>query len=128
MSRTLNLALIPGDGIGTEVVAEAMKVLLAIAPLAEFKDKLFHIHAKDVTLNRVALDDVGRFDFPLRWHTPCIPGYGEIDWPHFFAALLRSGYDDAVCIEVEDDSFGGTLAGRKQALRVSRNMLKPFFG
>ncbi|CAB4870957.1 MAG: 3-isopropylmalate dehydrogenase [Actinobacteria bacterium] len=32
MSRTLNLALIPGDGIGTEVVAEAMKVLLAIAP------------------------------------------------------------------------------------------------
>ena len=35
MSRTLNLALIPGDGIGTEVVAEAMKVLAAIAPLAD---------------------------------------------------------------------------------------------
>ena len=35
MSRTLNLALIPGDGIGTEVVAEAMKVLLALAPLAD---------------------------------------------------------------------------------------------
>ena len=35
MSRTLNLALIPGDGIGTEVVVEAMKVLIAIAPLAD---------------------------------------------------------------------------------------------
>jgi 3-isopropylmalate dehydrogenase len=34
MSRTLDLALIPGDGIGTEVVAEAMKVLAAIAPAA----------------------------------------------------------------------------------------------
>lgn len=34
MSRTLNLALIPGDGIGTEVVAEAMKVLSAISPAA----------------------------------------------------------------------------------------------
>ena len=34
MSRTLNLALLPGDGIGTEVVAEAMKVLNAIAPAA----------------------------------------------------------------------------------------------
>ncbi|MEI6362457.1 MAG: 3-isopropylmalate dehydrogenase [Actinomycetes bacterium] len=34
MSRTLNLALIPGDGIGTEVVVEAMKVLDAIAPSA----------------------------------------------------------------------------------------------
>ncbi|MDP1876869.1 MAG: 3-isopropylmalate dehydrogenase [Actinomycetota bacterium] len=33
-SRTLSLALIPGDGIGTEVVAEAMKVLDAIAPAA----------------------------------------------------------------------------------------------
>ena len=35
MSRTLSLALIPGDGIGTEVVAEAMKVLDAIAPTAD---------------------------------------------------------------------------------------------
>ena len=35
MPRTLNLALIPGDGIGTEVVVEAMKVLAAIAPLAD---------------------------------------------------------------------------------------------
>lgn len=34
MATTLNLALIPGDGIGTEVVAEAMKVLAAIAPAA----------------------------------------------------------------------------------------------
>ncbi|MEC8406072.1 MAG: isocitrate/isopropylmalate family dehydrogenase, partial [Actinomycetota bacterium] len=30
----MNLALIPGDGIGTEVVAEAMKVLDAVAPKA----------------------------------------------------------------------------------------------
>ena len=31
---SINLALIPGDGIGTEVVAEAMKVLQAVAPAA----------------------------------------------------------------------------------------------
>jgi len=37
MSSTLNLALIPGDGIGTEVVAEAMKVLDAIAPAAQLE-------------------------------------------------------------------------------------------
>lgn len=35
MTRDLNLALIPGDGIGTEVVAGAMKVLNAIAPAAD---------------------------------------------------------------------------------------------
>lgn len=37
MPTTLNLALIPGDGIGTEVVAEAMKVLGAIAPAADLQ-------------------------------------------------------------------------------------------
>jgi len=35
MPTPLNIALIPGDGIGTEVVAEAMKVLAAVAPLAD---------------------------------------------------------------------------------------------
>ncbi len=34
MTRNLSLALIPGDGIGLEVVPEAMKVLAAIAPHA----------------------------------------------------------------------------------------------
>ncbi|MDA2987837.1 MAG: 3-isopropylmalate dehydrogenase [Actinomycetota bacterium] len=37
MATQLNLALIPGDGIGTEVVAEAMKVLQAIAPAADLE-------------------------------------------------------------------------------------------
>jgi 3-isopropylmalate dehydrogenase len=37
MPRTLNIALIPGDGIGTEVVAEAVKVLAAIAPAADLE-------------------------------------------------------------------------------------------
>ncbi|MFM8516254.1 MAG: 3-isopropylmalate dehydrogenase [Actinomycetota bacterium] len=37
MPTTLNLALIPGDGIGTEVVAEAMKVLDAITPAADLQ-------------------------------------------------------------------------------------------
>jgi len=34
MARDIKLAVIPGDGIGTEVVAEGLKVLQAVAPLA----------------------------------------------------------------------------------------------
>lgn len=34
MARDIKLAVIPGDGIGTEVVAEGLKVLEAVAPLA----------------------------------------------------------------------------------------------
>jgi len=36
MSANYSIALIPGDGIGTEVVAEALKVLEAVAPVAGF--------------------------------------------------------------------------------------------
>jgi hypothetical protein len=33
-----------------------------------------------------------------------------------------------VCIEVEDDTFGKSVAGRQRALRVARNMLAPYIG
>ena len=36
MTGNYSIALIPGDGIGTEVVAEAVKVLSALAPVAGF--------------------------------------------------------------------------------------------
>ncbi len=42
-------------------------------------------------------------------------------------SLMESGYDGPVCIEVEDDTFGKTLHGRKRALKVARNVLAPFF-
>ena len=92
-----------------------------------FRDKLFHLHAKDVKIYPDRLNDVGVFAEPLKWHQPRIPGYGEIDWARFMGALMESGYNGPVCIEVEDDTFGKTLAGRKKALRVARNVLQPYF-
>jgi sugar phosphate isomerase/epimerase len=99
-----------------------------ISPLAEFKDRLFHLHAKDVRIDRKALNEVGRFDYPLRWHQPRIPGYGDIDWAKFMGEVMRIGYTGPICIEVEDDTFGKTLEGRMKALKVARNVLAPFFG
>lgn len=99
-----------------------------VAAVAPFRDRLFHVHAKDVRIDRAAVAEVGRFDFPNRWHQPRIPGYGEIDWPRFMGELQRVGYDGPVCIEVEDDSFGSSLDGRMRALRVARNVLEPFLG
>lgn len=48
MTRTYSIALIPGDGIGTEVVAEAVKVLQAVAPRAgcEFVTTDFDLGAR----------------------------------------------------------------------------------
>ena len=99
-----------------------------LSPLEEFREKLFHLHAKDVQIDQRRLNQVGRFDFPLRWHQPRIPGYGDIDWAAYMGELTRIGFDGPLCIEVEDDTFGKTLEGRMKAVRVARNVLSPFFG
>ncbi|MBM3858625.1 MAG: sugar phosphate isomerase/epimerase [Verrucomicrobia bacterium] len=98
-----------------------------LSPLCEFKDKLFHLHAKDVRIRCERINDVGVFAVPVEWHQPRIPGYGDINWARFMAALMNIGYDGPVCIEVEDDTFGKTLEGRKAAVKVARNVLQPFF-
>ena len=97
-----------------------------LSPLREFKSKLFHIHAKDLMVHPEKLNESGIFAFPKEWHSPRIPGLGEINWAGFMARLYEVGYDGPVCIEVEDDSFGRTLEGRKQAVKVARNVLAPF--
>ncbi|MFA6563716.1 MAG: sugar phosphate isomerase/epimerase [Verrucomicrobiia bacterium] len=99
-----------------------------LSPLREFKGKLFHLHAKDVRIRRERINDVGIFAYPLEWHQPRIPGYGDINWARFMAALMDVGYDGPVCIEVEDGTFGNTLEGRQAAVKVARNALAPFFG
>ena len=97
-----------------------------LEPLREFRDKLFHIHAKDVRILRDRLNHVGIFAHPKEFHQPRIPGFGEIDWAQFIGTLLDVGYDGPVCVEVEDDTFGKTLEGRKRSLKVSRNVLKTY--
>lgn len=97
------------------------------SPLGEFQDKIFHIHAKDVKIRRDRLNEVGVFAPPLEWHQPRIPGYGEMDWGKFMAALMETRYRGPVCIEVEDDTFGKTLEGRQWALKTAKAVLDPYF-
>jgi sugar phosphate isomerase/epimerase len=98
-----------------------------LSPLREFKGKLFHLHAKDMTVHPQRLNEVGVFAYPKEWHTPRIPGFGDIDWAQFMARLYEINYDGALCIEVEDDTFGKELAGRQRALMVAKNVLSPYF-
>ncbi|MEI2722352.1 MAG: sugar phosphate isomerase/epimerase [Verrucomicrobiota bacterium] len=96
------------------------------SPLREFQSRLFHLHAKDVKIHHDRLDQVGVFAHPNDWHQPRIPGYGEMDWGRFIGAVMETSYRGPLCIEVEDDTFGKSLPGRKQALKVAGNVLRPF--
>lgn len=97
-----------------------------IKPLREFKEKLFHIHAKDVRLDQHRLDEVGIMATPLEFHTPKLPGLGDVDWGRFFSVLTDIGYDGPVCIEVEDRAYEGSLESRQGALIQSGRYLKQF--
>lgn len=97
-----------------------------LRPLWEFADKIFHAHAKDVRLDRYRLDEVGIMVPPLAYHSPKLPGLGEVDWGKFFSLLGDSGYTGPVCVEVEDRAFEGSLADRKAALVQSHRYLRQF--
>ncbi len=94
-----------------------------LAPLDEFKDRIVHAHAKDARIDRAGLDRHGVFSYPKLWHTPKIPGTGDVRWGAYFGALADAGYDGHVAIEVEDRAFEGSLEKRKESLILSRRYL-----
>lgn len=97
-----------------------------LAPLAEFRDRLVHVHAKDARIDRAALDAHGVLSYPKLWHTPKLPGLGDVRWGAFLGALAETGYDGHVAIEVEDRAFEGSLEKRKESLVISRRHLLQF--
>ena len=99
-----------------------------IGPIEEFSSRIFRVHLKDVTVDRKRLDDVGILAYPLEFHTPKLPGRGDVDWASFLRALAKAGYDGPVCVEVEEREFEGSLALRKQALALSYEYLNTLFG
>lgn len=97
-----------------------------IAPLREFKDRLFHIHAKDVRIDRERLNQVGILAHPSEYHTPKLPGLGDVNWGRFFSALTDAAYTGPVCVEVEDRAYEHSLAARQTSLRQSHNFLRNY--
>jgi sugar phosphate isomerase/epimerase len=97
-----------------------------LKPMRDFIDRIFHVHAKDVRVDQHKLDDVGVFAHPNLYHTPKLPGLGEIDWGRFFSVLGDAGYRGPVCVEVEDRNYEGSLADRKESLAQSYRYLSQF--
>lgn len=119
---------IPSDSFGlnfdpSHFILQMMDYCKAIR---EFAPKFFHAHAKDATIDRERLDEVGVFAFPNQWHTPKLPGLGDVNWGKFFAALSGAGYQGPVCIEVEDRAYEGSLETRKAALVQSGRYLRQY--
>jgi sugar phosphate isomerase/epimerase len=60
------------------------------------------------------------------WHTPKLPGLGDVNWTAFFSALTDTGYNGPVCVEVEDRAYEKTFEDRKRSLLQSARFLRNF--
>jgi sugar phosphate isomerase/epimerase len=97
-----------------------------LAPLREFASRISHVHAKDVRVDRHLLNQWGILAYPKLYHTPKLPGTGDVDWGRFFSVLGDAGYRGPVCVEVEDRIFEGSVENRIRALQQSYNYLRQF--
>ena len=85
------------------------------APLDEFKDKIFHVHAKDAAIDRARLAETGILtDFS--WWSYRIPGRGELDWKKLLSKLKANGYTGTISLEHEDAAYEGALPAVEQGL------------
>lgn len=94
--------------------------------IREFAGKLFHVHAKDLHIDREGLYNNGVLSQGMGWQVPRLPGLGDMDWAKFFAALTAARYDYVVSIEHEDRVFEGDEELVKRGFYLARDILKPF--
>jgi sugar phosphate isomerase/epimerase len=92
----------------------------------EFKERLFHIHAKDMMVDREGLYQNGVLSLGMGWQVPRLPGLGEVDWRKFIAALYAVGYDYVLSVEHEDRAFEKTEELVKRGFLIARDALKPY--
>ena len=97
-----------------------------IKPIYEFKDKIFHVHYKDIKLYPERLNDVGIMGYPLDFMSPKLPGLGDVDWGRYVSALTDIRYDGYTCIEIEDKAFEGSQKKVEDSLLLSQRYLKQF--
>ena len=92
----------------------------------EFAGRIFHVHAKDLHIDREGLYNNGVLSQGMGWQVPRLPGLGDMDWAKFFAALTAARYDYVVSIEHEDRVYEGDEELVKRGFYLSRDVLKPY--
>lgn len=120
--------ILPSDnfGINYDPSHFVWQMIDYIKPIYEFKDKIFHVHYKDIKVYPDKLQEVGIMGYPLDFMSPKIPGYGDVDWGKYVSALTDIGYDGYTCIEVEDKFFEGSQEKVLDSLKLSKRYMTQF--
>jgi sugar phosphate isomerase/epimerase len=92
----------------------------------DFGDRIFHVHAKDMRIDREQLYQRGVLSLGMGWQVPRLPGLGEVRWDQFISALYAVGYDYVISIEHEDRAFEKSEELVKRGFLIARDALRPF--
>ena len=120
--------ILPSDNLGINYDPShfVWQMIDYIRPLYAFKDKIFHVHYKDIKVYPDKLREVGVMAYPLDYMSPKLPGLGDVDWGKYVSALTDIGYDGYTCIEVEDRAFEGSREKVLDSLRLSKRYMEQF--
>ena len=91
----------------------------------DFASRIFHVHAKDMEVDRDGLYEQVVMSLGMGWQVPRLPGLGEVRWDRFLSALYAIGYDWVVSIEHEDRKFEGELEVVQRGFLLARDTLRP---
>ncbi len=121
--------IIPDDNFGLNLDPShlVLQMIDYERVVREFSSRIFHVHAKDLHIDREGLYNNGVLSQGMGWQVPRLPGLGDMDWQKFFAALTAARYDYVVSIEHEDRAFEGNEELVKRGFYLSRDILKPYF-
>lgn len=97
-----------------------------IQPIYDYKDRLHHIHLKDAKIFKDKLNRCGIMSDPLQYHSPKLPGLGDVRWGAFFSALTTVRYRGPVCIEVEDKAYEGSRQDIYTSILTAKNYLSQY--
>ena len=125
-SRVFEVLPSPNLGINYDPSHFVWQMIDYVKPIYEFRDKIFHVHFKDIKLYRDRLDRVGVMAYPLQFMEPKIPGLGDVNWSRYVSALTDIRYEGPACIEIEDKSFEGSRERILDSIRLSKRYLEQF--
>lgn len=120
--------IIPSDyfGLNFDPSHYVWQGLDYINTIYEFRERIFHIHFKDIKLYPEKLKDCGVLAYPLEYMSPKIPGHGDVDWGAFVSALNDIGYDGDAVIEVEDKAFERNSEDILKSIRLSKRYMDQY--
>ncbi len=120
--------LIPSDYLGLNYDPSHPYLISAdyVQPVYDFKDKIFHVHFKDIKIYKDKLDEYGAFSYPALWHSPKLPGLGGVDFAAFCSALNDIRYAGFACIEVEDRAYEACLDDVKSGIEQSYRFMSQY--